>query len=103
MMNKYCDFEALELEGENCDEYAAFDWHIQRQLDEAAKAIEECFMCVTSDVSASHVESVSPSIFNAYGAVLLAYDPGEYSTLLEKAKGDPDVYIGIMKQRRGIQ
>lgn len=97
------DGETLEIEGEYCDEFGEFDWHIQRSLEAAAYAIEGCFLAIDADVSDSHLQSVFPSIINAYSAVLLAYDPVEYSPLLEKAKEDSDMYIEIMKQRRGCQ
>lgn len=97
------DGEAHEIEGECCDEYGEFDWHIQRNLEATAYAIEGCFLSIDADVSDSHLQSVFPSIINAYSAVLLAYDPVEYSPLLEKAKEDPDMYIEIMNHRRRLQ
>ena len=95
------DGEAHEIEGECCDEYGEFDWYVRRSLDEAAAAIEGCFMAVDSDISDSYLEVVFPSVFNAYEAVLLARDPEKYSPLLKKAKKDPYMYIEIMKQRSG--
>ena len=95
------DGEAHEIEGECCDEYGEFDWYVRRSLDEAADAIEGCFMAVDSDISDSYLEVVFTSVFNAYEAVLLARDPEKYSPLLKKAKKDPSMYIEIMKQRSG--